>query len=126
MSVETMKEIAQRLVTFCREAAEEECLNQLYAEDAVSVEAMPMPGQETGEILGLDGIRAKHAQWYEMMEMHSSTADGPYYHGDSKFAVIFSMDATDRGSGERMSMQEVGVYTVANDKIVREEFYYQF
>jgi hypothetical protein len=30
----------------------------------------------------------------------------------------------DKPSGKRMKMDEVGLYTVCNEKIVREEFFY--
>jgi hypothetical protein len=33
-------------------------------------------------------------------------------------------DATCRVTGRRASMTEMGLYTVKNDKIVREEFFY--
>jgi hypothetical protein len=35
------------------------------------------------------------------------------------------MSVTNRMTGERTDMSEVGVYTVKNGKIVREEFMYQ-
>ena len=34
------------------------------------------------------------------------------------------MDVTPKMTGQRVSMVEVGVYTVEDGKIVREEFYY--
>ena len=39
-------------------------------------------------------------------------------------ALIFDMDVTNKESGQRMQMREVGVYTVKNGKILREEFFY--
>ena len=57
--------------------------------------------------------------------MHSEKTEGPYLHGDDRFAVIFEFDATNKHSGQRTQMKEVGVYTVDDGgKIVREEFYY--
>ncbi len=49
---------------------------------------------------------------------------GPYPHGD-RFAVRFVYDITNKPSGKRMTMDEVGLFTVENDKIVREELFYQ-
>ncbi|MBY8964817.1 nuclear transport factor 2 family protein [Algiphilus sp.] len=120
----TGREVADKLVEFCRSGETDKGLVTLYAEDAVSVEAVQGPGAERRETKGRDAIKGKHDWWYSAMEEHDSTVDGPYMHGDDRFAVIFEMDVTDRASGERTQMKEVGVYTVVDGKIVREEFFY--
>lgn len=119
-----VKTIASELVAGCREGRTTENLGRLYADTAVSVEPMPMPGSDSRETRGLEGIRGKHAWWDGAMEVHAQEVDGPFLHGDDRFAVIFAVDATDRSSGQRMKMREVGVYHVADGRIVREEFYY--
>ena len=48
---------------------------------------------------------------------------GPYPHGN-RFAVRFVFDITDKPSQKRMTMDEIGLFTVENDKITREEFFY--
>jgi hypothetical protein len=89
------------------------------------VEAFAMPGTDSRESRGVDAIKGKHDWWNSAMELHSASVDGPFVHGDDRFAVIFGFDATDRKSGERTQMKEVAIYTVNGDgKIVREEFYY--
>lgn len=120
----TLNEIAEKLVSHCRNGTEAEGLNTLYAEDCVSVEAAVMPGSDSREANGLDAIRGKHAWWDNAVEVHAFTADGPYPHGDDKFAVIFEADTTMKDTGQRMQMKEVGVYHVKEGKIVREEFFY--
>ena len=69
------------------------------------------------------GVPRKNQWWVDNHEVHGLEVDGPFV-GDSQFAVRFKMDVTAKASGQRMQMTEVGVYTVKNDKIVREEFYY--
>lgn len=124
-SPQDMMQIGNQLVQFCNDGRETECLNQLYTEDAVSAEAMAMPGQESNETKGLDGIRGKHNWWNTAHEIHSTSAQGPFVHGDDKFAVIFEMDVTNKESGERVQMKEVAQYFVNEaGKIHREEFSY--
>jgi ketosteroid isomerase-like protein len=118
----TLKEIAEALVDGCRTGKERENLDRLYHPDAVSVEAADYTGQGR-ETAGLDGIRGKHDWWDGAMEVHSAEVEGPFLHGDDRFAVIFDIDATDRTSGQRMPMREVAVYHVADGRIVREEFF---
>jgi len=120
----TSREVADKLVDYCRSGETYKGLEALYAEDAVSVEAVQGPGMDSREVKGRDAIKGKHDWWYDAMEEHDSTVDGPYMHGDDQFAVIFEMDVTDKASGERTQMKEVGVYTVADGKIVREAFFY--
>jgi len=119
-----LKEIADALAAHCRNHTEAEGLASLYAPDAVSVEAVAMPGADSRECRGLDAIRAKHRWWAEAMEVHEGTVEGPFLHGDDRFALIFGADATERATGRRHRMREVGIYTVADGRIVREEFFY--
>lgn len=97
-------------------------IDELYAADAVSVEAAEMNGP--AETKGADGIKGKHDWWEANFEVHDASAKGPWPHGDNKFAMVFAMDVTHKESGERSQMEEVGVYTVENGKITREEFFY--
>ncbi len=125
MSRDAMIATAGKLVAHCRAGTERQGLAELYDPDAVSVEAAAMPGSGSAETHGLKGIEGKHDWWDSAMEVHSASTDGPYPHGDDRFAVIFEFDSTDRASGQRNKMKEVAVYTVnPAGKIIREEFFY--
>lgn len=117
---------ATQLTKHCQTGTEADALDTLYAENCVSVEALEMPGGPMGrEANGLDAIRQKHEWWFANNEVHSSSAEGPFLHGDDEFTVIFDMDVTDKTSGQRMQMKETGRYKVnADGKIIREEFSY--
>ncbi|MEM6662564.1 MAG: nuclear transport factor 2 family protein [Pseudomonadota bacterium] len=119
-----LKEIGEALVTHCRNDTALQALDTLYHRDAVSVEAMLMPGTESRETGGVEAIKGKHHWFDSTFEVHESTVDGPYLHGEDRFGVIFQLDATHRESGERTPMKEMAIYTVKLGKIVREEFYY--
>lgn len=120
---ETLLKVANALVDHCRNETEAEGLNTLYADDAVSVEALPM-GEMGPETAGLDGIRGKHAWWEEQNETKTHSVTGPFLHGNDRFSLIFDAEITEKATGNTVQMKEVAVYTVANGKIVREEFYY--
>lgn len=115
-------EIANRLVELCKQGKNDEALSSLYANDAVSVEAMAMPGIQQ-ESKGLAAIKAKGEWWVTNHEIHSASVTGPWPHGD-RFIVGFQYDVTNKPSGTRMKMDEAGLYTIRNGKIVREEFFY--
>lgn len=117
-----LKAIAEELVAGCREGRARENLARLYAPDAVSVEAADMGNGR--EAAGLDAIRGKHDWWEGAMEVLDAEVTGPMMHGDDRFAVIFRMKAKEKVTGEVSDLQEVAVYSVADGKIVREEFFY--
>ena len=115
-------EIANKLVELCRQGKNMESLNTLYADDAVSVEAGASEGMER-EAKGLAAIKAKGEWWVANHEVHSASVSGPWPH-DDRFIVGFDYDVTNKPSKNRFKMQEAGLYTVKNGKIVREEFFY--
>ena len=121
---QSIQQIGEQLVQHCQAGDSGWCLDNLYAADAVSVEAVANPETGTAETAGLDGIRGKHAWWDANFEVHSANVDGPYPHGDDRFGVIFELDTTEKASGKRNAMKELAVYHVADGKIVREEFFY--
>lgn len=116
------KEIAAELVAGCREGREAENLRKLYADDAVSVEAADFG--DGREVKGVDAIQGKHDWWNATFEVQDASTSDPMMHGDDRFAVIFDVKARNRETGQVDDMREVGLYHVADGKIVREEFFY--
>jgi hypothetical protein len=120
----TAHEIGKKLVAFCKEGKNMDSINTLYADDVVSIEAAAPPQGGDRVTNGIEGVRGKNTWWIENHEIHDSSVEGPWPHGDDKFAVRFTYDITNKPSGMRMKMDEIGVFTVKNDKIVQEEFFY--
>ena len=114
------EQVAQKVVEFVRKQAWYEALDTLYDKDVVSVEARTMDGSSP-ETRGKEGVRGKIDWWVDAMEVHSFKANGPFVAHDC-FVVQYDADVTDKNSKERRQLSEVGVYTVKNGKIVREEF----
>lgn len=117
-------EIAKKLVSLCKEGRNDEAAKTLYAENVESVEAAVPPGGGDRVARGLPAVIAKGVWWAENHVVHSAETHGPYPHGDDRFAVRFVYDVTHKPSGQRRKLDEVAVFHVANDKIVREEFFY--
>ena len=115
-------EIARKLVELCREGKNVEALDTLFSQNVISVEAGMPPGMDR-EAKGLAAVKAKGEWWVANHEIHSASVTGPWPH-DDKFVVGFQYDITNKPSGKRMKMDEVGLYYVKDGKIVREEFFY--
>jgi hypothetical protein len=119
----SINEIAERYVALCKAGKLEQILDELFAADAVSVEAFAPPGLDPTSS-GLAAIKAKSEWWTQNHEIHRFETFGPFPNGD-RFAVRFVLDITNKPSGRRMGMEEIGLFTVENGKISREEFFYQ-
>ena len=95
-----------------------------WSDDIVSLE--PPSDSPMARVEGRDALLQKHQWWFDNAEVHSTTAEGPYVFGD-QFAVRYGMDVTmtnEAGEKERSQMDEVGLYTVRDGKIVEERFFY--
>lgn len=119
----TTTDIGRKLVELCRQGRNLEALDTLYANDAVSVEALPMPGMPA-ELRGIAEIKQKVMTWYANHDIHAATVSGPWPHGD-RFIIGFQHDVTNRTTGRRLQLDEVALYTVRDGRIVREEFFYE-
>ena len=115
-------EIGKKYVALCKEGRNETILDELFTKDTVSVEAGAPPGQDR-TAKGLEAIRAKSKWWSENHTVRGAEVFGPYPH-DDRFAVRLVYDVTNKPSGKRITMDEVGLFTVSGGKIVKEEFFY--
>ena len=114
--------IAEELVSLCRAGKYLDAVARLYSNDIVSVEAVDSP-QKPAEMRGIDVIRGKNERWVENNEIHKAELIGPFV-GEGQFAVRFEFEFTPKQSGRRMQLSEMGLYTVKDGKIVREQFFY--
>lgn len=115
------KEIADKLVAYCREGKFEAAQKELFAADAVSIEpkASQMFPRETK---GLPAIIEKGHKFTAMVEkIHSQAVSDPIM-TDNIIACTMTMDVTMKGQG-RMKMSELCVYEVKDGKIISEHFH---
>lgn len=114
------EQVAQKVVELVRKQAWREALDALYDKDVVSVEAQTTDGSSP-ETRGKEGVRGKIDWWLDAMQVHSFKGNGSFVAHD-RFVVQYDADVTDKSSKQRRQLSEVGVYTVKNGKIIREEF----
>lgn len=97
-----------------------EAAEALWADDVVSIENMDGPMQR---MAGREAVHGKGVWWFGAHEVHGYDAQGPFVNGD-QFAVVFKLDVTQKETGQRFQMDEVGIYTVKNGKVSEERFFY--
>lgn len=116
-------EIGQDLVALCNAGNEQSVMDKYYDNQIVSIEG-PGGDEAMARLKGLDAVKQKSAWWYDNHTVHALKASGPYVGSNpDQFVVRFELDVTPK-DGDRMQMDEVGVYKVSNDKIVEEAFLY--
>lgn len=118
------QEVGQKLVAMCKQGDFLGPYKTLYSPEAVSVEGMDteeMPAASEG----MQAIMGKASWWEENHEVHSAEVTGPFVGlKPDQFVVKFDIDVTNKPSGQRSQMSEVGLYTVKDGKVLREEFLY--
>ncbi|MCA0012377.1 nuclear transport factor 2 family protein [Mesorhizobium sp. B292B1B] len=116
----TNAEIAKDFTALLKRGDYESAAEKYNADDIVSYEAMEGP---MAVCRGKDSVKQKGQWWQENNEVHGGSVEGPYVNGD-QFAVRFTFDITPKATGQRVTMDEVGLYTMKNGKIAEERFYY--
>jgi hypothetical protein len=111
---------AIRFVALCRQGKNFDVMRAMYSPDIVSIES---DGKET---FGQGPVIKKSEDWVADKTFHGETVAGPFFNGANpdRFAVYFTLDITPKATGKRITREEVAVYTVTNDKITREQFFY--
>ncbi len=114
----SLQSVAKQFVDLCNQGKNFDVMRTMYAPGIVSVEST---GQETA---GQTPVIQKSERWAANVTIHSEKVRGPYLHGTSQFAVHFTFDLTLKSSGQRVTQEEIAVYTVGpDDKITREQFF---
>ncbi len=119
-------ELGQKLVDLCNQGKFMEAIKTLYAENIVSIEAVGGNPAMPQRMEGLAAIIGKAEWWSQNHDIHSGLAEGPWPHGE-RFIVRFKYEVTAKSgpmAGQRMKLDEAGLYTVKDGKVVQEEFFY--
>ena len=112
------QELAKTFTDMCAKGEFDAAGKEFWSDDIVSRE--PMTG-DMAVLKGRKAVEGKGQWWYANHEVHNVEVEGPYVHGD-QFVVRFKMEVTPKGK-QRMNLDEVGLYTVQNGKIVEERFF---
>ncbi len=120
MSVQT---VAAKFMDLCNQGKHFEVMRNMYAPEMVSVEGS---GKET---VGKDAVIHKSEVFQGNNAITGQDLRGPFFCGDAgggsgKFAVYTSITFTPKAGGKQQTHEEVGLYTVKNNMITREEFFY--
>lgn len=113
----SLKSVGKQFVEMCNQGKNFDVMRTMYAPDIVSVEG---DGAETA---GQTPVIHKSEVWAADNTILAEKVRGPFFNGPDQFAVHFTFEVTPKATGKRTTLEEVGIYTVKNDKITREQFF---
>jgi hypothetical protein len=120
-AVMTTQQIADRLSELFKVSNWKQAQQELFSENAVSLEPPGSPGLQT--VTGLENIIKKGDMFQEMVEeVFGGYIRGPIVAGN-RISFGIGIDATMKGQGRSM-MEEIAVYDVKDGKVVKEQFFY--
>jgi ketosteroid isomerase-like protein len=114
------RDVAIDFTDLLKQGKDAEAAAKYNAPDIVSLENMDGP---MARVSGTEALRQKAEWWVSSHEVHRTTVQGPYLHGD-QFAVHLGYDVTRKADGQRMTIDEIGLYTVKGGRITEERFFY--
>lgn len=116
----SVRSVATQFVELCRQGKNFDVMRTMYSPDIVSVEG---DGHETH---GQAAVIKKSEDWVSDKTFNGQTLAGPFFNGANpdQFVVYFTQDITPKATGVRKVQDEVAIYTVKDDKITREQFYF--
>lgn len=100
-----------------------ESVDEMYAENAESIEAVVPPNRYVRIARGRDTIKTKREDWLKTHDILKLDVDGPYVHPPNRFAVSFDAEVIQKATGQQITLREIAIYSVEDGKIAREEFF---
>ena len=121
----TTQEVANRFHEMAQTGHYGKIQDELYADNAVSIEPASAAAMGMVNAEGLDAIKKKGEAFNSMVEeMHGGYCTEPVVAGNH-FTVAMGMEVTMKGTG-RSKMDEIAVYEVKEGKVVKEQFFFKF
>lgn len=119
----TTQEVAAKFNELAQTGQWDKIQEELYADNAVSIEPAHAAAMGMGNAEGLEAIKQKGAAFNSMVEeVHGGYSTEPVVAGNH-FSVAMGMDITMKEMG-RSKMDEIAVYEVKDGKIVKEQFFF--
>jgi len=113
-------EIAEKFVNWRNNDDAGTLRMELYSPDIESIEDGNT--SDIGRVKGMEGLKKKGEGLSQNFEVHHIKASKPIL-ADNFFSVKFEIDTTDKRTGKRAILSEIGVFKVNDSKIVKEHYF---
>ena len=113
-------EIAEKFVNWRNNDDAGTLRTELYSLDIESIEDGNT--SDIGRVKGMEGLKKKGEGLSQQFEVHHIKASKPIL-ADNFFSVKLEIDTTDKRTGKRAILSEIGVFKVNDSKIVKEHYF---
>lgn len=100
-----------------------EATEKYWAEDIVRILPARQPPGAPRRATGYAAARANLLEWIGTSDVGELAIDGPFVTGNV-FALFIDMEIADPATGIREPFSEIAVFTVRDQKIVEERYFY--
>ena len=114
------KDVAEDIAFLLREGRDDEVGRKYWDEELRSIEART----DFPVSVGPEAARAKGEWFMANHDVHDVKVEGPWVTGD-QFVLRITYDMTPKETGQRVTFEEIGLYTISEGKIVEERFFYE-
>ena len=120
----SVRSVATKYMELCNQGKHFEFMRAFYAPEIVSVEG------DGKEYAGKEPVIRKSEIFQGANTIHSQDLRGPFFCGDAnatsgRFGVYAKIEFSPKAGGKRVTHEEVGIYTIKNDLVTREEFFFE-
>src|SRR5262245_17231404 len=113
----SLQTTARQFVELCNQSRNFDVMHAMYAPDIVSVEP-------SGEDTSANAYGTPTSERVQAQPPHGcEKVRGPFSNGPNHFAVHLTFEITPKATGQQITVEEVGVYTVKYNKITRAQFF---
>ena len=118
-----LNDLAQDFLSLIQSGQAVEAAEKYWAVDIVIIEPEGTTEHASATVTGFDAARDKLTCWLGHSAMEELSIDGPFITGNC-FALFIDMLIKRRATGLCEPFSEIAVYTVRDDKIVEERYFY--
>ncbi len=100
-----------------------EAAEKYWADDIIRIEPARLPAGEPQQATGYAAAYAELLEWIEATDADELVIDGPFVTGNV-FALFLDMEIAVPETGKREPFSEIAVFTVRDQKIIEERYFY--
>ena len=118
-----INEVAREFTAMLRRGQFESAGEKFWAADVMSAEPAAVSDDIPALVCGKEAVRRKIKSRFAEGDIYDLSIDGPFITGD-QFALFLDMLMTDPATGKTQPFTEIAIFTVRDERIIEERFFY--
>ncbi len=119
----TIEHLARDFANLLLSGNQVEAARKYWSNDIVRIEPARWPAGQPRQVTGYAAAHARLLEWIAVSDAGELAIDGPFVTGDV-FALFLDMEISVPATGKREPFSEIAIFTVRDDKIIEERYFY--